>query len=166
MMPKERAEKLVTRFNSEGACLSNTDETYLQELITAQIKEAEREAVDRYKLEVIENECVMQGDDEIDDSQCRLHLDRMKAAEDEMSKQKLCGCGSRHLPQYVCNWKIVNAWADKCDRLTAERDGLKADGLALLARLEAAEEYCKIQGPSTLGAEKAYKAWRKAASKL
>ena len=71
-----------------------------------------------------------------------------------------------HHPQYVCDWKIVNAWADKCDRLTAERDGLKADGLALLARLEAAEEYCKIQGPSTLGAEKAYKAWRKAASEM
>lgn len=40
----ERAEKIVTKFNSEGACLSNTDETYLQELIVKGLDEAVREA--------------------------------------------------------------------------------------------------------------------------
>lgn len=44
MDTKTRAEKIVTKFNSEGACLSNTDETYLQELITTQLDEAVREA--------------------------------------------------------------------------------------------------------------------------
>ena len=96
MTPKKRAEKIVTRFNPKVRVCRTADETYLQELITAQIKEAEREAVDKYKLEVIEDECkrVTQEDDDIDDSQCPLHLDRMKAAEDKVSKQELCGCGS------------------------------------------------------------------------
>lgn len=51
MTPLERAEKIVTKFNSEGACLSNSDETYLQELIAAQIEEAEREAFKNGRLD-------------------------------------------------------------------------------------------------------------------
>lgn len=45
MTNRERAEKIVTKFNSEGTALSNTDETYLQELILKNLDEAVREAI-------------------------------------------------------------------------------------------------------------------------
>lgn len=44
MTPHERAEKIVTDFNGECGGLSNTEETYLQEMIEVQLDEAVREA--------------------------------------------------------------------------------------------------------------------------
>ena len=40
----ERAEKVVTEFNGDGACLSNTDETVLEQLIAAELDAVEKEA--------------------------------------------------------------------------------------------------------------------------
>lgn len=46
MTVHKRAEKLVTQFNREGACLSNTDETFLQELVAKALDQACAEAVE------------------------------------------------------------------------------------------------------------------------
>lgn len=46
MTAQEIAEKIVTRFNEEGASLSNTDETYLGELVAA--------ALEKYRDEGLE----------------------------------------------------------------------------------------------------------------
>lgn len=36
----------------------------------------------------------------------------------EMSDKTICdSCGELHLREFVCNTKIMQAWADKCDRL-------------------------------------------------
>ena len=44
MTNTKRAEKLVTEFNKDGACLSNTDETVLERLIVAELDAVEKEA--------------------------------------------------------------------------------------------------------------------------
>ena len=43
LTPRQRAERLVTLFNSDGAALSNTDENYLEGLIAADIENAQQD---------------------------------------------------------------------------------------------------------------------------
>lgn len=47
---QQKAQEIVTKFNGDGACLSNTDETYLGTLIAAALDDVQQATHDRLVL--------------------------------------------------------------------------------------------------------------------
>lgn len=105
MTNSERAEKIVTQFNSDGVCLSNTEEIHLQGLITSQLDEAVTEAIK-----------------ESNKSQCDHGFSEGFAS----AKKKAAGIADLHSSQsFGYSKEIREAMKDLAERIRAMESGEK-----------------------------------------
>lgn len=56
---QQKAQEIVTKFNGDGACLSNTDETYLGTLIAAALDDVQQATHDRLVLRHVKDSLVV-----------------------------------------------------------------------------------------------------------